>query len=144
MKALSRHSHSNSSTEHDTDCTYPVWSVRGSQILLINRIMNAITEIEHLSKGKSRHVLDAFKDCCLWNLAARNQSVTVFTIFHTEHAVRRNGVPEGEIIERFQPLNHVINVFEDHHGMIVPETDSSMQTWMRQTPCNFEKKGALL
>ncbi len=107
-----------------------VSSVCGSQILAINRIINAVVEVEHLCECQPCHGFDTLKDFGLGNFAARNQPVAMLTFIHTEDIVWRNCIPEGKIIERLQPLNHVINVFENHtHVTSIPEADVVCQFW---------------
>lgn len=70
--------------------------------------------------------LQNFKHELCTNDPARNLPVAMITILQNQ-MVRRNGLPERKVIERFQPLFHILNILKYDHSGILVQSSSKRQ-----------------
>ena len=77
-----------------------------------------------MQRGYPRHGLEAVENDILFDNAADNAFIAMLACVFTEDGIRGNRVPECDVVQRLQPLGHVINVFENYaHDISVPEAD---------------------
>ena len=102
--------------------------MRGLKILRINRRVDPVLKAKPLGHRHPRQDLEALKDRRLRNLAVGDQNIAMRPICVCEDPVRRHRLPETEIIERLQPVFHILNVFKNDHVDILANRDLFGQT----------------
>ena len=112
----------------DCICAHYVCSMRVEQILPVYRINNAVFQCEFCCQLHPRHGFQAVENKVLFDNTADNAFIAMLACAFAENRVRSNRFPERNIVQRLQPLGHIINVFENYaHDISVPEADSTMQ-----------------
>lgn len=100
-----------------------------SQVLSIDRIMNAVFEAELPRQRQSRHNLETRQDQIQRDRAARDQPVAVLPVFLVEHSVWSHRLPKAKVIQRVQPSFNILNIFKNNHARSVPNIASAKQIW---------------
>ena len=101
--------------------------MRGRQILPIDGLVDPVLEPEALSQRQASHRLETDEHRVLAHLAMSDLPIAVLPVGVGEHLVGLSRLPEVDVIERRQPLFHVLDVFKDHHISILSNQGRSQQ-----------------
>ncbi len=99
-----------------------------AEILCVDRLANAVVEIEANGQFDPSHRLQPCKDRRGGHGSTGDEIVAMLAISFPKDLIGRNRAPEAEIIERRQPVLHILNVFKNEHGAILPNHAAPTQT----------------
>jgi hypothetical protein len=90
--------------------------------------VDAVFQIEGCPQFHGGQSFEPAQDQGSINLSARNQPIAMIAILQAQ-IIGRNRVPKFEVIQIFQPLFNILNIFKNNHANSVPDRWFAMQMY---------------
>lgn len=100
-----------------------------SQVLPVDRIIDAVMQVEPFGQRHTDHDLEACKDFVLRDSTRGNQAIAVLPVVLGEDRIGCCGVPKCDVIQRRQPSLNILNIIKNNHALRISNLTCTLQIW---------------